>query len=109
MVPEAGAVSPHDGGAEYRLPAEAAGAGGGRDRAQVREMADLMHLSRNISRFPRQLSDDEQQRVALARSMISAPGCCCSTSRSALDVKLKKILQAELKRLHRSPVSPSCM
>jgi len=71
---------------------------------RVRDMIALMQLKpEHLSRYPRELSGGEQQRVALSRSIVSSPDLLLlDEPLSALDVKLKKVLQAELKRLHRS-------
>jgi ABC-type Fe3+/spermidine/putrescine transport system ATPase subunit len=72
-------------------------------RQRVEAMMQLMHLRAEYAqRYPAQLSGGEQQRAALARSMISSPRILLlDEPLSALDAKLRKNLQAELRALHR--------
>ncbi|CUA83372.1 spermidine/putrescine ABC transporter ATP-binding subunit [Gulbenkiania indica] len=78
----------------------------GRDRAAVREavtrMLALVKLSDYARRRPHQLSGGQQQRVALARALAPHPKVLLlDESLSALDLKLRKDMQVELKRLQR--------
>lgn len=71
--------------------------------ARVGELMGLMHLPMHYAaRLPRQLSGGEQQRVALARALALSPSILLlDEPLSALDAKLKKNLQAEIRDLHR--------
>ena len=74
------------------------------ERAQIRDrvlaMMRLVQLESLAQRKPAQLSGGQQQRVALARALASAPKVLLlDESLSALDHKLRKDMQVELKRL----------
>ncbi|GAB4393797.1 MAG: ABC transporter ATP-binding protein [Kiloniellaceae bacterium] len=68
--------------------------------ARVQQMLDLVQLGGYANRKPAQLSGGQQQRVALARALASQPKVLLlDEPLSALDLKLRKEMQIELKRL----------
>ena len=69
-------------------------------RHQVAFMLNLVDLSGYERRKPNQLSGGQQQRVALARALVNNPDVLLlDEPLGALDLKLRKQMQVELKRI----------
>ena len=67
---------------------------------RVREALELVRLPGLENRKPSQLSGGQQQRVALARALVNRPAVLLlDEPLGALDLKLRKIMQVELKHL----------
>jgi spermidine/putrescine transport system ATP-binding protein len=71
-------------------------------RKRVGEALEMVQLGKFGARKPAQLSGGQQQRVALARALVNRPrALLLDEPLGALDLRLRKQLQIELKRIQR--------
>jgi spermidine/putrescine transport system ATP-binding protein len=76
------------------------GVRGDQVKGRVRQILGLVDLGGVEQRKPRQLSGGQQQRVALARALVNNPQVLLlDEPLGALDLKLRKQMQLELKRI----------
>jgi spermidine/putrescine transport system ATP-binding protein len=74
--------------------------GGGEVKTRVGEALEMVQLGHLARRKPAQLSGGQQQRVALARALVNRPrALLLDEPLGALDLRLRKQLQIELKRI----------
>jgi spermidine/putrescine transport system ATP-binding protein len=101
MVFQNYALFPHlDVGGNVAFGLRRKGVERGETSRRVGEALELVHLAGYDRRRPNQLSGGQQQRVALARALVNRPNVLLlDEPLGALDLKLRKQLQVELKRV----------
>lgn len=71
-------------------------------KSKVANMIEMVDLAGKEESYPHQLSGGQQQRVALARALVMEPKVLLlDEPLSALDAKIRKSLQKELKRIQK--------
>ena len=71
-------------------------------KSRVKEVIELIQMEGFEDRKPTQLSGGQQQRVALARGIVNKPKVLLlDEPLSSLDMKLRKQMQVELKRIQK--------